>query len=190
LVIYTDASWAEDEGDRRSVTGLVVQVFGNCVHWQSKKQHTVAFSSAESEVYAVSEGVKEVLWWRRLIAQTLCRFSGEFQNTPSITDTNLHFETSFPCLVPTPFYYDNQASLCIALQEGSHGRSKHVDTRLCGAREYVKKGDIEMKWVKSAAQLADLLTKGVNLSVLKTLMEILMKNSVSEPTNDNNEFGQ
>ncbi|XP_071691457.1 secreted RxLR effector protein 161-like [Rutidosis leptorrhynchoides] len=45
--IYTDASWAEETGDRKSTSGFFSIVGGNLVAWKSKKQKVVSLSKIE-----------------------------------------------------------------------------------------------------------------------------------------------
>ena len=59
---WTDADWGGCAEDRKSTTGFVVQVFGCCVSWASKKQPTVALSTAEAEYMAISACLQEVIW--------------------------------------------------------------------------------------------------------------------------------
>ena len=47
--VYTDADWAGNKADRRSISGYCTFVGGNLVTWRSKKQSVVARSSAEAE---------------------------------------------------------------------------------------------------------------------------------------------
>jgi hypothetical protein len=49
LECFTDADWASDKSDRKSISGHVVKFFGNVVLWTSKKQSSIALSSCESE---------------------------------------------------------------------------------------------------------------------------------------------
>ena len=44
--IYCDADWAS-HADRKSVSGYIVIIAGGAVAWSSKKQNTVALSTAE-----------------------------------------------------------------------------------------------------------------------------------------------
>nr|GFC89806.1 putative reverse transcriptase, RNA-dependent DNA polymerase [Tanacetum cinerariifolium] len=48
-VMYTDADWAGDKGNRRSTSGYFSLVGGNLVTCRSKKQKVVSLSSAEAE---------------------------------------------------------------------------------------------------------------------------------------------
>lgn len=41
---YSDADWAGDRNDRKSVSGYIFKVFGNTVSWCSRKQSTVSLS--------------------------------------------------------------------------------------------------------------------------------------------------
>ncbi|KAJ8890254.1 hypothetical protein PR048_009762 [Dryococelus australis] len=61
LVSYTGADWAGDKEDRKSISGSAVFYIGNLVSWQSVKQQTVAFSTAEAEYVAAAQTTCEVL---------------------------------------------------------------------------------------------------------------------------------
>jgi hypothetical protein len=49
FVIYTNADWASDKSDRKSVSGGVGMFYGGPFCWMSKKQKAVSRSSCESE---------------------------------------------------------------------------------------------------------------------------------------------
>ena len=55
--------------DRRSTSGYCSFVGGNLVTWRSKKQNVVARSSAEAEFRAVTHGICEIMWIRRLLEE-------------------------------------------------------------------------------------------------------------------------
>ena len=60
FVAYCDSNWGGYLQTRRSVTGYLVK-FGNAVvSWKSKKQETVARSSAEAEFRSMASVVAEV----------------------------------------------------------------------------------------------------------------------------------
>ena len=60
LNIYCDADWASD-ADRKSVSGYVIMLAGGAMAWSSKKQSTVALSTAEAEYVATTHCAKQVI---------------------------------------------------------------------------------------------------------------------------------
>lgn len=49
LTTFTDAGWACDVDDRRSIGAFYIYFGNNLVSWSSKKQQVIAKSSTESE---------------------------------------------------------------------------------------------------------------------------------------------
>ncbi|XP_048431496.1 uncharacterized mitochondrial protein AtMg00810-like [Pyrus x bretschneideri] len=64
---YTNADWSGDPNDRRSTIGFVVFLGSNPVSWSSKKQHTVSWSSTETEYRAMAITTAEVMWIQQLL---------------------------------------------------------------------------------------------------------------------------
>uniref|UniRef100_A0A5S6R3H6 choline-phosphate cytidylyltransferase n=1 Tax=Trichuris muris TaxID=70415 RepID=A0A5S6R3H6_TRIMR len=60
--IYCDADWASDADDRKSWTGITINVAGNLVGWISRKQQCVASSTMEAEYMALAIAAKEAKW--------------------------------------------------------------------------------------------------------------------------------
>ena len=69
LTVYTDADWACDVDDRKSVGAYCVYIGQNLVSWSSKKQQTVARSSTESEYRALSTACAEIVWIQVLLGE-------------------------------------------------------------------------------------------------------------------------
>ena len=61
LTGYSDADWAGDMDDRHSTSGNVFFLAGRAVSWLSKKQATVALSTAEAEYVALSAATQEII---------------------------------------------------------------------------------------------------------------------------------
>jgi hypothetical protein len=59
---YSDADYANDPVDRRSVSGYVTMLDGNVVSYASRKQQINAQSTCEAEYIAMSECAKDLLW--------------------------------------------------------------------------------------------------------------------------------
>lgn len=144
LVGYCDADWGGDLDDRRSTTGFVIKINNNTVHWTSKRQRTVALSTAEAEYMAICEVSKEITW--------LVSF---------LTELKFGFKT-----IPT-VYSDNQSAIAMTKLEKFHNQSKHISIRYHFIKEKVKNLQLQLKYIESGKQQADILTKslGKNLFV-------------------------
>ncbi|KAG7339393.1 reverse transcriptase RNA-dependent DNA polymerase [Nitzschia inconspicua] len=55
VIAYCDSDFAGDKGNRRSITGFLIHLFGVPISWKSKQQGGVTLSSSEAEYYAISE---------------------------------------------------------------------------------------------------------------------------------------
>ncbi|XP_039312381.1 secreted RxLR effector protein 161-like [Solenopsis invicta] len=77
LTGFTDADWANDMEERKSITGYIFEVYGNTVNWASRKQSTISFSLTESEYAALEEGICEAKWIRGLLKEIghICKSS-------------------------------------------------------------------------------------------------------------------
>ena len=64
---YSDADWGGSLNDRKSISGYVFQWSGAAVSWRSRKQASVALSTAEAEYIALSATAQEALRIRQLI---------------------------------------------------------------------------------------------------------------------------
>ncbi len=134
ITIYTDASWGADVNDRKSTSGTLVMFNGNIINWSSKRQSTVALSSCEAEYYAISTGTQEALWYQSLLCEMF---------SVAITPTILT---------------DNQAAQILAEDATDHKRTRHIDIRHHFIRDHTLKGTINIDWVPTDQQLADILT--------------------------------
>ena len=140
ITTWTDADWGGDLGDRKSTTGYLVKVNQCPVTWATKKQPTVALSTAEAEYMGIGCGVQEALWICQLLREML---GHEAVRTPS----------TILC--------DNQAVLAITKDDKHHQRTKHIDIKHHFVRDHVKNNDIIIKWIPTQQQQADLFTKGL-----------------------------
>lgn len=59
-----DASW---DRTAKSFIKLLIYKNGDLIYWKSRKQSMVALSSTESELEAILEGLKKVIWASRLL---------------------------------------------------------------------------------------------------------------------------
>jgi hypothetical protein len=132
----SDADWASDESDRRSVSGYCFYFLGSLISWSSRKQRTVSTSSTESEYYALANAVKEAIWIRLFLSLTKISF-----------------------LKPLPILCDNQSAQAIARTDSISSRTKHIDVRHHFIRQHVIDGSFVITWVPTSDMIADILTK-------------------------------
>ena len=109
------------------------------VSWRSKRQQTVATSTAEAEYIAATEATKEILWIRKLLL-----------------DFKVDVKT------PLKIMEDNMACIHMSKDEGSKSRTKHVAIRYHFVRQMVREGLITLLQVKTDEQKADMLTKSLS----------------------------
>ena len=147
---YSDADWAGDVNDYRSTSGYIFQFGGAAVSWKSRKQTSVALSTAEAEYMALSGATQEVSWMRQLL-----------------------LDLKYGPITPTLIYEDNQSSICMAKNPLFHGRTKHIGIRYHFVREQVKKKNVEIIYCPSEEMIADMLTKGLSQVKFEKLHELV-----------------
>nr|GEW08419.1 hypothetical protein [Tanacetum cinerariifolium] len=80
--------------------------------------------------------------------------SGVLWMRTQLTDYGFHFDK-------IPMYYDSKATITISCNPVQHSRTKHIDIRYHFIKEKVKKGIVELFFVRTEYQLADLYTKAL-----------------------------
>ena len=135
LVGYSDADYAGSQTDRKSTSGVCNFLGSSLVCWQSKKQTSVALFTTEGEYLAAGSCCSQVLW----MMQTLKDFGIKCEKVP--------------------IYCDNTSTINISENPVLHSRTKHIDVRHHFLRDNVAKGKINLVYVPTEYQLADIFTK-------------------------------
>ncbi|OWZ05324.1 Retroelement pol Polyprotein [Phytophthora megakarya] len=151
--VYTDASFACQPKERKSITGYVIQMAGTSVSWCSSKQESVSLSTAEAELIALSEGAKESEWLWHLLG-----------------------EMGFP-QVPVQVWCDTNAAISIVKNPGDHKASwepyKHIEIRYLITRDLVELGRLKIAYRATTEMTADILTKALPTKQFLKLREKL-----------------
>ena len=149
---YSDADWGHNKVDRKSITGWMAQVNGDLVSWASKKQRTVSLSTCEAELYAESSAIQETLWLRGLMSELKLLPDG-----------------------PSTVMSDSQSAIAVSKNGVRSERTKHVDIKYHFITDVIDRGDVQLKWVSTKDQLADLLTKGMCTPTFVGLRDRIME---------------
>jgi hypothetical protein len=153
--LYIDADHAGDRNTRRSTSGMIIVMNGGPICWCSRLQKLCAQSSAESEIYAVTDTVKEVLHIR-----LLCEESGI--RTPNI---------------PMEIWEDNNACIQMAHNLRGSQNAKHFELRLRFLNEHVQQENIEFSRIDTKEQLADGFTKPLPLPAFREFRDKVTVNT-------------
>nr|GEU72719.1 ribonuclease H [Tanacetum cinerariifolium] len=87
-------------------------------------------------------------------------------NHQELTDYGFHFDK-------IPIYCDTKAAIAISCNPVQHSRTKHIDVRYHFIKEKVEKGIVELFFVGTEYQLADLFTKALTIERFKYLVRRL-----------------
>ena len=132
LSAFADASWET----RHSTSGWVVLWQSAALSWGSRQQKSIALSTCEAEIIALSEAAKDVVYLRKFK-----RGLGDPEPGPSTLAT------------------DSQSARDVSYNPQHHDRMKHVERRHFFVRDMVEKFEIEVPFVRTEDNLADFFTK-------------------------------
>ena len=156
LLPLSDANWGgQDQGHAntsvsqlerfksRSMSGYII-LFNGPLHWSAKRQKITARSSAEAEIYATDECVKELLRMKHLFDDT---------------KTNNIYMPGEPIKV----YNDNNACVCWSKSHTTKGL-RHITIRENAICESVNNRFIKILHIEGQRNIADLFTKEMKMS--------------------------
>jgi hypothetical protein len=116
LIGYSDADWAGCKIDTKSTSGTCQFLGRSLVSWDSKKQNSVALSTAEAEYIAIGHCCAQLLWMR----QTLRDYGYKLSKVPLLCD--------------------NESAIRMADNPVEHSRTKHIDIRYHFLRDHQQRG--------------------------------------------------
>ena len=133
-----DSSFGDNPDTRRSTSAYLGTIGGSAlVAWWSKGQKVVACSSTEAEYMTLSDGAKDTTFTANLLSEL-----GEIE-WPSILAE------------------DNTGAIFLSRNRQVGARTKHIDVRYHFIREKVEAGLIQVDYVNTTRNPADLLSKNV-----------------------------
>lgn len=138
LLAYTDAEWGSSEAlKRRSTDGYFFKLAGSTISWRSHTQKTPALSSTEAEYLGVSDCGRQAAWLKNLFSELQCEIKS------------------------VPILADNQGSIFLGSNAATDKRTKHIDIRYHFIRNLVEDKKIELFFIPTEDNAADMFTKNL-----------------------------
>ena len=141
IVGYSDSNYASNKDDRRSISGYCIYYMGALVSWKTKGQECVTMSSTEAEYVAMAACAMEMVFIKQVLE-------------------SINFEVKLPMIL----YADNLGAISLAKNYSTGGRTKHIDIRHHYLRELISKGIIEVRFVTTDKNVADIMTKNIAMA--------------------------
>jgi hypothetical protein len=132
---YADSNWARSVSDRKSTSGCCFSLGSAMISWQSRKQSSIALSTAEAEYIVACSASCKSIWLRKLL-------TGLF---------DLMMEA-------TMILCDNQSCIKMTKNPMFHDKSKHIEIRYHYIHDMVQRGAIKLHYVGTNEQVVDVLT--------------------------------
>nr|GEV40920.1 retrovirus-related Pol polyprotein from transposon TNT 1-94 [Tanacetum cinerariifolium] len=158
VVSYVDADHAGCQDTRQSTSGSMQLLGDRLVSWSSKRQKSAAISNTKAKYFALSGCCAQVLWMRSQLA-----------------DYDIGFNK-------IPMYCDNKSVIALCCNNVQHSRSKHIDIIFHFIKEQVKNGVVELYFVNTEYQLADIFTKALCRERIEFLINKLRMRSFTPET--------
>ncbi|GKB53910.1 hypothetical protein Tco_0904663 [Tanacetum coccineum] len=143
---YRDSDYVGCDMDSKSTSGAFQLLGGKLVCWSAKKQQSVAMSLAKAKYVATDGCCVNILWMKS-----------------QLTDYDIIYEK-------VPIFCDNTSAIAISNNLVLHSRTKHIDIRYHFIRDHILKRDIELHFIPTQYQLADIFTKPLDEPTFKRLI--------------------
>ncbi|KAL5713478.1 hypothetical protein ACHQM5_015548 [Ranunculus cassubicifolius] len=147
---YSDADYAGNPDDRHSTGGYCIYLGSNPISWSAKKHRTISRSSTEAEYRQLPYTAAEISWLRSLFK-----------------DLGIHMSTPL-------IWCDNISSISLASNPVFHSKMKHLEVDYHYVREKVIHKELQVCYINTKDQVADIFTKGMSSPRFKELSHKLM----------------
>ncbi|GJT37936.1 hypothetical protein Tco_0937801 [Tanacetum coccineum] len=155
---YSDSDYVGCNMDIKSTSSACQLLGGKLVCWSAKKQQSVAMSLDKAKYVTAAGCYANILWMKS-----------------QLTDYDIIYEK-------VPIFCDNTSAIAISNNPVLHSRTKHIDIRYHFIRDHILKGDIELHFIPTQYQLADIFTKPLDEPTFKILIvDLGMLNIDSKP---------
>ena len=150
---YADSDWAGDKASYKSTSGGAILWGPHCLKTWATSQSTIALSSGEAELYAMTKMAVQIKGIMSLAADFEIDLKGKVRS-------------------------DSTAAIGIAHREGLGGRCRHINVQYLWIQERVRQGQLGLAKVVGKDNPADMMTKAVPSETLQQHLEFMKFKSV------------
>ena len=156
LLSYSDADWANCVDERKSTNGGAFFLGESLVSWLSKKQSSISLSTTEAEYIAAATCCTQILWM-----------------VQSLADLEVKY------VEPIPIHCDNTSAISVSKNPVLHSRTIHIPIKYHFLREQVANKVVQLHYIPSKEQIADIFTKPLPTAQFEYLRKKLGVQSMS-----------
>ncbi|CAL8082771.1 unnamed protein product [Prunus armeniaca] len=138
LTTYSDTDYAVDPDDHRSTGGYCIYLASNLVSWSSKNQKGVSHSSTEAKYRQLAQTTATLSWFHSLLR-----------------------DLQLPLACPQ-LWCDNVSTISLASNPVFHSRTRYVEVDFHYVPKKVVRRELQVAYVPTHDQLADVFTKGLS----------------------------
>jgi hypothetical protein len=149
ITAMSDASWADNKLTSKTTFGYITYLNGLPINWRSGKSDRVYNSTTDAEYCAASDCSREIKW------------------TSNVLDA-LNIRQAQPIL-----YCDCQPAIFNILNESISEALKHVRISFHVIKEYHENNEIEVRYIPTKENVADIFTKALDKQLFKPLVRAL-----------------
>jgi len=141
---------ARSVDDRKSTSGGEFYIGSRLLSWFSKKQSSIALSTAEAKYVAAASCCTQLLW----MMQTLQ-------------------DIQITCTPPISILCDNTSAINISKNPVMHSKTKQIPTKYHFLCEQVLEQKVKLEYVPSKEQVVDIFTKPLPREIFEYLRQKL-----------------
>ena len=134
----SDSDFAKDQTTRRSVSGFAVFLNNGVISTKSKMQGSVSLLVTEAELMAATSCAQEMIYVKNLLEAMQLKVK-----------------------TPMKLLLDNKGAIDLINNWSIGGRTRHIGVRINFMRELKESGIIEVDWVPTEQNCADMFTKNL-----------------------------
>ncbi len=153
-----DITDPQDTSNLVSRNGFVIKYVDCPIYWKSKLQTEIVLSTAQAEYIALSTALREVI--------------------PLLTVMEEINEVFSLMMNPPNFYWkdweDNQSCITMVTSQKFMPWMKHIALKYHHFKQYVKSGKIQINYMHTELQQANILTKPVKIELFPKQCYMLM----------------